>query len=555
MGPLDATVNFAKSTLSAGYAAGVTSITLIAGGGAKFPAVPFNAVWWNASNYSDPADDPTVEIVRVTAIVGDVLTVTRGQEGTADQNHNTPGITYKLIEGITSSQMQIITPAFVVTAANLVWAGPASGPPAAPSFRALSAADMVAAGPSGAIQFNNAGALDGTSYFTYDSTTGVVIGGQGLVDSRIPGLTVNVLWSGAPSSFWLTALEIQNTIDNSVDGTAPHRGNALPVFLEVPSGNPFNWNSLFASNMVMDFGGSGTLTFGHGLDLECNNNDIGTITNAWALSAQVQNAAAGHIVSGAAIYVLQPFNSGTWDKAYGCFIEDQTAATENFSWKSGAGMMEVGDSTKPAGIHVRGAGAFDVDGFGFTAQAWTEIDSEAQGYNYYLSNVVPGKAHGTGLAVLDNGDFRIDPDDENGGDLVFSIAAQQWRFERSSIQSASWISTLRNTAPGAGNLAANELGLWFDPTNGTPIFGLQGKQADGTLVVPGLTLGNKFLIDANVTLPFVMKKNTQAATAPGAGYAVLRWEAGSGAGTAKLVGYAGTSNTGVTIVDNVGAAF
>lgn len=52
-----------------------------------------------------------------------------------------------------------------------------------------------------------------------------------------------------------------------------------------------------------------------------------------------------------------------------------------------------------------------------------------------------------------------------------------------------------------------------------------------------------------------LTKQTAAAAAPGAGKALLRWEPGTNPGTAKLVVYAGTSATGTTIVDNVGAGF
>ena len=165
---LDATINFAKATVSAGYAAGVTSITLAAGGGARFPAVAFNAVWWNATDFFDPADDPSVEIVRVTNIVGDVLTITRGQEGTADVNHNTAGKTYKLIEGLTSAQMAIISTAFANTAgAGRVWSGPA-GAGGAPGFNLVSLVGsaslsfgMIPDGSSASLTFALLGALAG----------------------------------------------------------------------------------------------------------------------------------------------------------------------------------------------------------------------------------------------------------------------------------------------------------------------------------------------------------------------------------------------------------
>jgi hypothetical protein len=59
-------------------------------------------------------------------------------------------------------------------------------------------------------------------------------------------------------------------------------------------------------------------------------------------------------------------------------------------------------------------------------------------------------------------------------------------------------------------------------------------------------------LGANVVNPFLQTKNTQTATAPGAGKADLRWLAGTNMGTCKLVSNAGTSATEVTIVDNVG---
>lgn len=50
-----------------------------------------------------------------------------------------------------------------------------------------------------------------------------------------------------------------------------------------------------------------------------------------------------------------------------------------------------------------------------------------------------------------------------------------------------------------------------------------------------------------------MPKITTSASAPGAEMGFLRWEAGTNAGTLKLVAYAGTSTTGVTVIDNVGS--
>jgi len=101
----DPVKNFALATVSTGYNASATSIVLSSGDGAKFPAPStdgaFNVVWWNFTDYADPADDPNKEIVRVTARSTDTLTVTRAQEGTSASTKNTSAKVYKLFLGPT----------------------------------------------------------------------------------------------------------------------------------------------------------------------------------------------------------------------------------------------------------------------------------------------------------------------------------------------------------------------------------------------------------------------------------------------------------------------
>lgn len=99
---MDQVKNFAKGTVSGPYESTDTAIDLQTGHAARFPSTPFNAVWWNASDYPDPSDDPTKEIVRVTNVSTDTLTITRAQEGTAAEDHNAAGKTYNLIAGITA---------------------------------------------------------------------------------------------------------------------------------------------------------------------------------------------------------------------------------------------------------------------------------------------------------------------------------------------------------------------------------------------------------------------------------------------------------------------
>ena len=96
---LDPVVNFGKVTVSTGYTStDTTPIILSTGDGAKLPSSgSFNLVWWNWSDYPDPSDDPYVEIVRCLSRVGDLLSITRGEEGTIASNKNLLGKTYKMI--------------------------------------------------------------------------------------------------------------------------------------------------------------------------------------------------------------------------------------------------------------------------------------------------------------------------------------------------------------------------------------------------------------------------------------------------------------------------
>src|ERR1700761_9175589 len=102
---LDNTANFVQVQASAGYASGATSIALQSGQGSKLPAAPFNLIWWNSTDYPNPANDPNVEIIRVTAVVSDTITISRAQEGTTAANHNTGGKTYSLVLGITAKMI------------------------------------------------------------------------------------------------------------------------------------------------------------------------------------------------------------------------------------------------------------------------------------------------------------------------------------------------------------------------------------------------------------------------------------------------------------------
>ncbi len=116
---MDDAANFVKVTLvvvtpAPGEEDPVT-LSIADGGEARLPTPPFNAIWWNASDYGDAADDPEREIIRITSIDDADVTADRAQEDTeacAKQN----GKTYKLLVGITAKTLtdfeKVITVAY-----------------------------------------------------------------------------------------------------------------------------------------------------------------------------------------------------------------------------------------------------------------------------------------------------------------------------------------------------------------------------------------------------------------------------------------------------------
>lgn len=106
-----------------------------------------------------------------------------------------------------------------------------------------------------------------------------------------------------------------------------------------------------------------------------------------------------------------------------------------------------------------------------------------------------------------------------------------------------WPDLWRLTDPLNNTVGLTPSAAGFELNNGQPIF------YGGSYL--GMQMSNLQLL-VDMVNPFIQTKNTQTATAPGAGKADMRWVAGTNAGTCKLVSNAGTSATEVTIVDNVG---
>lgn len=117
---LDPTVNLFKSQLTGlPYGTGDTSLTISSGDGSKLPDPSvdgqFNLVIWDSAEGS-PSDaengNGVVEIVRVTAISTDTLTVQRAEEGTTAQSYSA-GNVYSVILALTDKTVDNINTGLV----------------------------------------------------------------------------------------------------------------------------------------------------------------------------------------------------------------------------------------------------------------------------------------------------------------------------------------------------------------------------------------------------------------------------------------------------------
>lgn len=175
---LDNFKNFAKSAIvPPGISAAATSITVTTGTGTRFPTPPFNATVWNSTDYRDASDDPSVEIVRVTAIVGDTLTVTRAQESTTAVAHNTFGKTYRIVAGWTAKSLTEIG-TLVTSSSGWVEYPTQGSPPAAPvsGFRLFADASARFAwiGANGRIRTFDGTGITADRVYTLPDASGTV---------------------------------------------------------------------------------------------------------------------------------------------------------------------------------------------------------------------------------------------------------------------------------------------------------------------------------------------------------------------------------------------
>jgi hypothetical protein len=286
---MDAIANFAKVGVSTGYNSAATSIVLNAGNGAKLPAAPFNLVWWNSSDYPDPSDDPNVEIVRVTAISTDTLTITRAQEGTSASTKNTASKTYQMIQAPTA---KTITDTWV-----------------SPTFTGNVGMGVTTPG-----YFLDAENIDGMASYTD------ILGG-----ARTIGYLIKQTNTQTPSGSPVVALKVDYLSNYSSDPG----GRNLPA-MHIVSATQTN-STAYATAVLMGLQfiaahqGSGAMSGLQGINASVRNVGTATTTTLSGVSMAVSNSGGGTATTANNILIGQPSGGtgGTWGNIYGINLQDQ----------------------------------------------------------------------------------------------------------------------------------------------------------------------------------------------------------------------------------------
>ncbi len=80
--------NCARTTINQSSGITASALSVIVADASELPSsVDYVATMWDNVTYPDPCDDPDAEIVKVTGISGNTLTIERGQESTVAKAH------------------------------------------------------------------------------------------------------------------------------------------------------------------------------------------------------------------------------------------------------------------------------------------------------------------------------------------------------------------------------------------------------------------------------------------------------------------------------------
>jgi hypothetical protein len=189
------------------------------------------------------------------------------------------------------------------------------------------------------------------------------------------------------------------------------------------------------------------------------------------------------------------------------------------------------------GNNITGGGAATFNSYQNTANSIATYTAEKSGgdvfaarFNSSNPRFVIGAGGGSGSVFF-------------GNNLVWSGAGNAWNFDTTG---KSWF---------FGNVSGGSAAAYLCGNTGTAgaTAGTDTQVGCGLSITSGgvAVIGVVSATGSRGELGF--DKLTASGTAPGAGSAKMAWVAGTVAGSCKLISYAGTSTTPVTIVDSVGA--
>lgn len=344
---LDPAVNFGKVVALTGYDAAATTIALVAGHGARLPdpsvSGPYNLVWFNSTDYSDPADDPNREIIRVTgpAGTGDTKTILRAQEGTVASAKNTAGKTYELFNGPTALTMSQVTAELALKADASALASYLTIASAAATYLTIAAAAStyltIATAASTYLSIANAAttylaiADAATTYVPYTgATANVDLGSNTLAASGISVNSHTLDGSGLNTSGVLVmyggiGFQLQTSSGNLLGGSSGVLVAEAPLTIDVTSATAL---------VVRADGASGNALTVDTSSIQTTVNKILQVGDG-ALQAQLKFA--DHQTANKVTYQVAKLNGGSWTAT----IPDLGASGTFVFGSAGTGANEV----------------------------------------------------------------------------------------------------------------------------------------------------------------------------------------------------------------------